>query len=196
MTPYEVLLGVFARPEDPCSGGRQMPNHWGHPGRRIISGSSPIATHLPDAVGMALAAKLAGRDEVVMCYFGDGAASKGDFHESLNFAGIHQLPIVFVCENNGYAISVPLAKESAVENIAEHAHSYRLTGVIVDGNDPIDVYAPTHSAIRHARKGEELAPAKARTTAILAPPPAAAAPAYRPPPRAGSGAKKAPLFRS
>src|SRR5207302_6121069 len=74
--------------------------------------------------------------------------------ESLNFAGIHRLPIVFVCENNGYAISVPLSKESAVENIAEHAHSYRLTGVIVDGNDPIDVYAATHSAIRHARKGE------------------------------------------
>ncbi|TMM17925.1 MAG: tungsten formylmethanofuran dehydrogenase [Actinobacteria bacterium] len=154
MTPYEVLLGVFARPDDPCSGGRQMPNHWGHAGRRIISGSSPIATHLPHAVGMALAAKHAERDDVVMCYFGDGAASKGDFHESLNFAGIHRLPIVFVCENNGYAISVPLSKESAVENIAEHAHSYRLTGVIVDGNDPIDVYAATHSAIRHARKGE------------------------------------------
>jgi 2-oxoisovalerate dehydrogenase E1 component len=167
MTPYEVLLGVFARPDDPCSGGRQMPNHWGHAGRRIISGSSPIATHLPHAVGMALAAKLEGRDEVVMCYFGDGAASKGDFHESLNFAGIHRLPVVFVCENNGYAISVPLSKESAVENIAEHAHSYRLTGVIVDGNDPIDVYAATHSAIRRARKGEGAALVECKTYRYL-----------------------------
>jgi 2-oxoisovalerate dehydrogenase E1 component len=167
MTPYDVLLGVFARPDDPCSGGRQMPNHWGHADRRIISGSSPIATHLPHAVGMALAAKLAGRDEVVMCYFGDGAASKGDFHESLNFAGIHQLPVVFVCENNGYAISVPLSKESAVENIAEHAHSYRLTGVIVDGNDPIDVYAATHSAIRRARKGEGAALVECKTYRYL-----------------------------
>ncbi len=144
-----------------------MPNHWGHAGRRIISGSSPIATHLPHAVGMALAAKHAERDDVVMCYFGDGAASKGDFHESLNFAGIHRLPIVFVCENNGYAISVPLSKESAVENIAEHAHSYRLTGVIVDGNDPIDVYAATHSAIRHARKGEGAALVECKTYRYL-----------------------------
>jgi 2-oxoisovalerate dehydrogenase E1 component len=167
MTPYDVLLGVFARPDDPCSGGRQMPNHWGDADRRIISGSSPIATHLPHAVGMALAAQLAGRDEVVMCYFGDGAASKGDFHESLNFAGIHRLPVVFVCENNGYAISVPLAKESAVENIAEHAHSYRLTGVIVDGNDPIDVYAATHSAIRRARKGEGAALIECKTYRYL-----------------------------
>jgi 2-oxoisovalerate dehydrogenase E1 component len=167
MTPYEVLLGVFARPDDPCSGGRQMPSHWGHAGRRIISGSSPIATHLPHAVGMALAAKLEGRDDVVMAYFGDGAASKGDFHESLNFAGIHRLPVVFVCENNGYAISVPLSKESAVENIAEHAHSYRLTGVIVDGNDPIDVYGATHSAIRHARRGDGPALVECKTYRYL-----------------------------
>jgi pyruvate/2-oxoglutarate/acetoin dehydrogenase E1 component/TPP-dependent pyruvate/acetoin dehydrogenase alpha subunit len=167
MTASEVLLGVFARPDDPCSGGRQMPSHWGDAGRRIISGSSPIATHLPHAVGMALAARLEGRDDVVMAYFGDGAASKGDFHESLNFAGIHRLPIVFVCENNGYAISVPLAKESAVENIAEHAHSYRLTGVIVDGNDPIDVYAATHSAIRRARRGEGPALVECKTYRYL-----------------------------
>src|SRR5213078_4297411 len=153
-TTYEILLAVFARSDDPSSGGRQMPNHWGSKRLGIISGSSPIATHIPHAAGIGLAAKLRGDDRVAICYFGDGAASKGDFHESLNFAGIHRLPVVFVCENNGYAISVPLSKESAVENIAEHAHSYRLTGVIVDGNDPIDVYAATHSAIRHARKGE------------------------------------------
>ena len=121
MTALDVLLGVFARPADPSSGGRQMPNHWGSKRLGIISGSSPIATHMPHAAGIALAAKLRGDDRVAVCYFGDGAASKGDFHESLNFAGIHRLPIVFVCENNGYAISVPLAKESAVENIAQHA---------------------------------------------------------------------------
>jgi TPP-dependent pyruvate/acetoin dehydrogenase alpha subunit len=154
MTPYDVLLGVFARADDPSSGGRQMPNHWGHSELRIISGSSPIATHIPHATGLALAAKQRGTDEVAVCYFGDGAASKGDFHESLNFAGIHRLPIVYVCENNGYAISVPLSKESAVENIAQHAHSYGFGGVIVDGNDPLDVYAAVHSALRHARKGE------------------------------------------
>src|SRR5947207_6001918 len=154
MTPYDVLLGVFARADDPSSGGRQMPSHWGSRRLNIITGSSPIATHLPHAAGFALAARAASSDAVAIAYFGDGAASKGDFHESLNFAGIHRLPMVLVCENNGYAISVPLAKESAVENIAQHAHSYGFPGVIVDGNDPLDVYAATHAALSRARHGE------------------------------------------
>ncbi len=154
MTPYDVLLGVFARPSDPSSGGRQMPNHWGSSRLNIVTGSSPIATHIPHAAGMALASKMAEDGRVAVAYFGDGAASKGDFHESLNFAGIHRLPVVLVCENNGYAISVPLAKESAVENIAQHAHSYGFPGVIVDGNDPLDVYAATHAARTRARHGE------------------------------------------
>jgi TPP-dependent pyruvate/acetoin dehydrogenase alpha subunit len=101
MSPYEVLLGVFARAADPSSGGRQMPNHWGSAAMRVISGSSPIATHLPHAAGVAWAVKARSGDDVVFCLFGDGAASKGDFHEALNFAGIHRLPIVFLCENNG-----------------------------------------------------------------------------------------------
>src|SRR5205807_5626260 len=154
MTPYDVLLGVFARPSDPSSGGRQMPNHWGSRELNIITGSSPIATHIPHAAGMALASKMAEDGRVAIAYFGDGAASKGDFHESLNFAGIHRVPLVLICENNGYAISVPLAKESAVENIAQHAHSYGFPGVIVDGNDPLDVYAATHAALSRARRGE------------------------------------------
>src|SRR5438552_208252 len=154
MSAYEVLLAVFARADDPNSGGRQMPNHWGSRERGIITGSSPIATHIPHAVGIALAAKYRQESRAAVCYFGDGAASKGDFHESLNFAGIHRLPVVFICENNGYAISVPLSKESAVENIAQHAHSYGFPGVIVDGNDPLDVYAATHAAISRARHGE------------------------------------------
>jgi 2-oxoisovalerate dehydrogenase E1 component len=154
MTAYEVLLGVFAKPEDPSSGGRQMPSHWGSKRLGIISGSSPIATHLPHAAGIAKAMQLRGEDGVVTCYFGDGAASKGDFHEACNFAGIHRLPLVLVCENNGYAISVPLEKESAVSDIAVHAHSYGFTGVIVDGNDPLDCYGAMHAAVRRARRGE------------------------------------------
>jgi 2-oxoisovalerate dehydrogenase E1 component len=168
MSAYEILLAVFARSDDPSSGGRQMPNHWGSKRLGIISGSSPIATHIPHAAGIGLAAKLRGDDRVAVCYFGDGAASKGDFHESLNFAGIHRLPIVFVCENNGYAISVPLAKESAVENIAQHAHSYGMPGMIVDGNDPLDVYATVHSALRRARKGEGPALVECKTYRYLA----------------------------
>jgi 2-oxoisovalerate dehydrogenase E1 component len=154
MTAREILEAVFAREADPNSGGRQMPNHWGSSRLRVITGSSPIATHLPHAAGIALAAKMRGEDVAVVCYFGDGAASKGDFHEAMNFAGIHGLPLVAVCENNGYAISVPMAKESAVENIAEHAHQYRCFGMIVDGNDPLDVYGAMLGAVHRARRGE------------------------------------------
>ncbi|QYG95043.1 hypothetical protein HC251_23175 [Iamia sp. SCSIO 61187] len=154
MTAEEVLLGVFARAADPCSGGRQMPNHWGSSRLGVISGSSPIATQLPHAAGIAYAAKLRGEDKVVVSYFGEGATSKGDFHEALNFAGIHSLPCVFICENNGYAISVPMTQESAVDDVADRAHSYGFGGVIVDGNDPLDVYAATHQALRRARAGD------------------------------------------
>jgi 2-oxoisovalerate dehydrogenase E1 component len=154
MTAQEILQAVFAREADPNSGGRQMPNHWGSSRLRIITGSSPIATHIPHAAGIALAARMRGEDTAVICYFGDGAASKGDFHEAMNFAGIHGLPLVAICENNGYAISVPMAKESAVENIAEHAHQYRCFGMIVDGNDPLDVYGAVRGAVSRARKGE------------------------------------------
>ena len=91
---------------------------------------------------------------MAVSFFGEGATSKGDFHEALNFAGIHQLPMVFVCENNGYAISVPMSSESAVDDVADRAHAYGFGGVIVDGNDPLDVYAAVHSAVRHARRGD------------------------------------------
>jgi 2-oxoisovalerate dehydrogenase E1 component len=168
MTPYEILLAVFARPADPNSGGRQMPNHWGSRKLGVVSGSSPIATHIPHAAGMALASLTRGSDEVSVCYFGDGAASKGDFHESLNVAGIHRLPVVFICENNGYAISVPLSKESAVENIAQHGHSYGMPGVIVDGNDALDVYAAVHAAISRARSGEGPSLVECKTYRYLA----------------------------
>jgi len=154
MTAEEILLGVFARAADPCSGGRQMPNHWGSARLRVISGSSPIATQLPHAAGLAYAAKLRRDGQVAVAYFGEGATSKGDFHEALNFAGIHSLPCVFLCENNGYAISVPMTQESAVDDVADRAHGYGFGGVIVDGNDPLDVYAATHQALRRARAGD------------------------------------------
>ena len=154
VSPEEVLLGVFARGDDPSSGGRQMPNHWGSRERNIISGSSTVGTHLPHAVGIAAAYRHRREDRVAVCYFGDGAAARGDFHEALNYAGVHGLPVVFVCENNGYAISVPLAKGSAVDDIAQRAGSYGFGGVIVDGNDPLDVYAAVDDAVGRARAGD------------------------------------------
>jgi len=154
MTVEQILLAVLARADDPNSGGRQMPNHWGWSDGGVITGSSPIATQLPHAAGLAYAAKLRGEDRVVVTYFGEGATSKGDFHEALNFAGIHQLPMVFVCENNGYAISVPMSSESAVDDVATRARGYGFGGVIVDGNDALDTYGAVHAAVRHARRGD------------------------------------------
>ena len=168
MTVEQILLAVLARADDPNSGARQMPNHWGWAEGGVITGSSPIATQLPHAAGLAYAAKLRREDRVVVSYFGEGATSKGDFHEALNFAGIHRLPLVFVCENNGYAISVPMTSESAVDDVATRAHGYGFGGVIVDGNDPLDVYAAVHAAVRHARRGDGPTLIEAKTYRYLA----------------------------
>ncbi|MBI3647606.1 MAG: thiamine pyrophosphate-dependent dehydrogenase E1 component subunit alpha [Actinobacteria bacterium] len=154
MTPYEVFLGIFAKADDPSSGGRQMPAHWGSRRLGIISGSSPIATQVPHASGIAYAAKYRGEDAVVACWFGEGATSEGDWHEGLNFAGIHKLPVVFVCENNHYAISVPQSKQMAVENVADRAPGYGFPGVVVDGNDVLACYGAMKEAHERARRGE------------------------------------------
>src|SRR5437899_2026419 len=140
LTPYEVFLGLFAKADDPSSGGRQMPAHWGSRRLGIITGSSPIATQVPHAAGIAYAARYREEDTVVGCWFGEGATSEGDWHEGLNFAGVHKLPVVFVCENNHYAISVPQSKQMAVQDVAVRAEGFGFPGVVVDGNDVIACY--------------------------------------------------------
>jgi 2-oxoisovalerate dehydrogenase E1 component alpha subunit len=154
MTPKDVFLGVFGKAEDPSSGGRQMPAHWGSRRLGIITGSSPIATQIPHASGIAYAMKYRGEDAVVGSWFGDGATSEGDWHEALNFAGIHKLPVVFVCENNLYAISVPLSKQAAIENLSARAEGYGFPGVTVDGNDVLACYEAMKTAVDRARRGE------------------------------------------
>jgi 2-oxoisovalerate dehydrogenase E1 component alpha subunit len=154
MTPLEVFLNLFAKATDPNSGGRQMPNHWAHPRLNIYSHSSPVANQIPHAAGVALASRIKGEDAVTLVTFGEGATSKGDFHEGLNFAGIHRLPVIFVCENNRYAISVPLVKQMAIENVADRARAYGLAGEVVDGQDLIAVYQAAMRAVGRARAGE------------------------------------------
>jgi 2-oxoisovalerate dehydrogenase E1 component alpha subunit len=154
MTPKDVFLGVFGKAEDPSSGGRQMPAHWGSRRLGIITGSSPIATQIPHASGIAYAMKYRGEDAVVGSWFGDGATSEGDWHEALNFAGIHRLPVVFVCENNLYAISVPLSKQAAIENLSTRAEGYGFPGATVDGNDVLACYEAMKTAVDRARRGE------------------------------------------
>jgi 2-oxoisovalerate dehydrogenase E1 component alpha subunit len=154
MTPHELFLNLFAKADDPNSGGRQMPNHWAHNGLKIYSHSSPVATQIPQAAGVALASRLKEEDAVTLVTFGEGATSKGDFHEALNFAGIHKLPVIFVCENNRYAISVPQVKQMAIENVADRAAAYGFPGEIVDGQDLVAVYEATRRAVDRARAGE------------------------------------------
>ncbi len=153
MTAEEIMLAIFARAADPSSGGRQLPMHFSHPRWRIVSGSSVVATQLPHAVGLALAAKLAREDVVALVGFGEGASAKGDFHEAANFAGLHRLPVIFFCENNGYAISVPQRKQMAIANVAERASGYGMAGVVVDGADPIAVYEVVREARQRAVAG-------------------------------------------
>ncbi len=114
----------------------------------------PVATQIPHAVGLAYAAQYRGDDAVVMTFFGDGATSEGDFHEAMNFAGVWHLPVVFVCQNNQWAISVPLKKQTHSRTIAEKAHAYGFPGIQVDGNDVLAVYAAGREAVERARNGD------------------------------------------
>jgi len=153
MTPTEIIKGFVAKEGEPLSGARQFPTHGAHPKLGIINLSNVIATQIPQAVGAALASKMKGEDRVTVAYFGDGASSAGDCHEAMNFAAIHKLPVIFFCENNKYAISVPLSKQMAVDSVASRAQGYGMPGLEIDGCDIIAVYEAMCEAIKIARKG-------------------------------------------
>jgi 2-oxoisovalerate dehydrogenase E1 component alpha subunit len=154
MTADEVMLAALARAADTTSGGRQMPAHYGSRKHRIITTSSPVATQVPHAAGTAYAARLRGTGQVSITCFGEGGSSKGDVHEAFNFAGIHKLPVIFFCENNRYAISVPVEKQVAVDNVADRAAGYGFPGVVVDGTDLLAVYQVVREAAKRARNGD------------------------------------------
>lgn len=154
MTARELMLSGFAKAEDPNSGGRQMPGHFGHKAKRIVTGSSPVTTQVPHAVGLALAGKMEKKDLVTFVTFGEGSSNQGDFHEGANFAGVHKLPVIFMCENNKYAISVPIEKQLACENVSDRAIGYGMPGITVDGNDPLEVYKAVKEAADRGRRGE------------------------------------------
>jgi len=148
----EIMLGQFAKAADPSSGGRQMPNHWSEPDLHLFTHSSVIATQYPHAVGIAYELKRRGSDGVVYVSGGEGSTSEGDWHEAMNFAGIHRLPVIFVIQNNLYAISVPAAEEVAGQ-VADRAKGYGMEGVVVDGNDLLAMYAESRAAVDRARSG-------------------------------------------
>ena len=143
--PIEKMLMFFA---GYLEGGSPAP------GQRDLPITIPVSTQLPHAVGLAYAAQYKDDDAVVMAYFGDGATSEGDFHEAANFAGVWHVPVVFVCQNNQWAISVPLKKQTNARTIAQKALAYGFAGIQVDGNDLLAVYAATREAVARARAGE------------------------------------------
>ena len=153
MTPLDVMLGVFGRQGDPSSGARQMPEHYALRAKNIYSVSSPVATQVPQAAGVALAEKLQGGDRVAVTCLGEGSTNQGDFHEALTWAGVHRLPLVVVVENNEYAISVPMEKEMAILRVSDRAVAYGVRGVTVDGLDPIAAYSAAQEAVDIARSG-------------------------------------------
>lgn len=152
--PFQRFVdNLFGNANDPVM-GRQMPNHISWRDANITSVSSPIGTQIPQAVGAGLAAKLSGRDDVMLTFFGEGGTSSNDFHTGMNFAGVWKAPVVFLCRNNQWAISVPREKQCAAGTFADKAAGYGMPGVRVDGNDLFAVWAATRDALRRARAGE------------------------------------------
>ena len=152
VTLQQLMNQYFANAED-LQKGRQLTNLYGVKALNFVTGSAPIATQIPHAVGVALAAKIRNDPIVTITYFGDGGTSENDFHTGMNFAGVYKTPTIFFCQNNHYAISVPVEKQTAAETIAVKAQAYGFEGVRVDGNDILAVYRTTKEAVDKARRG-------------------------------------------
>ncbi len=151
--PLSILFDQLRGNSANESKGRSLPTHWSFKQWNIVSLSSPIGSKLLHAVGIAYAAKFKRDDLVCFSSIGEGATSQGEFHAAMNFAGVYRVPVVFFCENNQYAISLPARRQTASENFAIKAEGYGFEGVQVDGNDVLAVYMATKSAVDKARAG-------------------------------------------
>jgi 2-oxoisovalerate dehydrogenase E1 component alpha subunit len=166
-TPRDQFLSLLGKKEDPNSGGRQMPGHYSSRELNIVTASAPVGVQYPQATGSALAFKMRGEDGVVLTCGGEASTSGGDWHEAMNFAGIHDLPVVFLVENNVYAISVP-EKMQVAGSIAGRAAGYGFPGVEVDGNDVLAVYEVAKEAFERARRGDGPTLIEAKTYRLTA----------------------------
>ncbi|HET6205100.1 MAG TPA: pyruvate dehydrogenase (acetyl-transferring) E1 component subunit alpha [Planctomycetota bacterium] len=190
----ELLHQCFGNAKDRAR-GRQMPVHYAFRDVRFVSISSPIGTQITQAVGAAYAAKLRAEPVVVGAYLGDGATSSNDFHAGLNFAGVWKAPVVFLCENNQWAISCPSAKQTASETYAGKAVAYGMPGARVDGNDALAVYRATKEAVDRARRGEGPTLIEAVTYRMGSHSSSDDAGRYRPPAELEEWKKKDPIER-
>ncbi len=163
-TALDFMLGLFAKVGDPFSGGRQMPSHFNSHRLNIISGSSVVASQVPQTSGLAFAIKYrqtqgmvdpkdTSQPRLALTCLGEGSTSQGDWHEGLNWAGVHHLPMICLVQNNVYAISVPIQSQMAVKNVADRASAYGIVGVTVDGNDVLAMYDVMKEAAERAYNG-------------------------------------------
>ena len=153
LTAKEFMLGVMGKKGEPNSGGRQMPSHWSLKRMNVISHSSPVGTQAPHAAGIGFAIKMRGDDAVVLTSIGEGSTSQGEWYEGVNFAAVHKLPVIFMVENNLYAISVRQERQMAVDKVADKAAGLGLPGVTVDGLDALSVHQAMTEAVDRARSG-------------------------------------------
>lgn len=152
-TPRDFILGLMGKRGEVTSGGRQMPSHWGLRRANVLSHSAPVATQAVHAAGIGLAIKMRHEDKVVLTTIGEGSTSQGEWYEAVNWAAVHNLPVIFMVQNNQYAISVPTQKQMAVSSAADKACGLGLPGIKVDGNDLYETYLAFHEAVERARSG-------------------------------------------
>jgi len=146
------MAAVYGKATGP-SKGKYTSHHMGDLDMGILAGSLIIGSQYPIAVGAGLAFQIKKTDQVCLCFFGDGASNRGDFHEGLNLAAILKLPVIFICNNNLYAIEMPVSRSMAIKDIAERARAYGMPGETIDGNDVVKVHQTVQEAIERARSG-------------------------------------------
>ena len=166
-TARDQFLSLLGKREDPNSGGRQMPGHFSSRDLNIVTASAPVGVQYPQATGTALAFKMRGEDGVVLVCGGEASTSGGDWHEAMNFAGIYDLPVIFLIENNVYAISVR-SEIQVAGSIAKRAEGYDFSGIEVDGNDVLAVYEAAKEAFERAHRGDGPTLIEAKTYRLTA----------------------------
>ncbi len=154
LTPTQFILGLMGKKGEPSSGARQMPSHWSLRSANVVSHSSPVATQTPHASGIGLGIKMRKSDAIVLTSIGEGSTSQGEWYEALNWGAVHKLPVIYLVENNVYAISVRQEQQMAVPNVADRAKGMGMPGVTVDGTDLLAVYEVITQAADRARAGE------------------------------------------
>lgn len=165
ITPTDFMMSLFGKAGELSSGGRQMPSHFGAKHLNIVSGSAPVATQVPQAAGLAFAIRYrqmtglvdpddASQPRLALTCLGEGSTSQGEWHEGMNWAGVHKLPFICLVQNNNYAISVPFEQQMAVSTVAQRATAYGVHGETVDGTDVLATYDVMFKAVQRAYRGE------------------------------------------